>query len=156
MLKQERFQNRKKTPTQKAISFIPEKILIHKSTKPNYKGVITILILFRLKTLKIAIHICTHVRDCGGITKVKNGFELRAGEKFVRSDKDEQSWVRRLTCVERPSLLVNEANILKKYPKLRTQRYCGKDGFYHYKQKYAHFNSLIKDSMPDISVFFYY
>ena len=107
--------------------------------------------------MKTAIQICTQIKDCGGITKIENAYELRAGNAFMTSEDGEESWVHdkpesapapeNTNCVGLPSTVVKEDNILRKHPKLRTQRTCGTDGYYHYNDKYAHLNSLIKDGI---------
>jgi len=123
----------------------------------------TPIFVFRALTLKTAIEICTQIKDCGGITKVKMDYEIRGGKAFVKSEEGEESWVndkplvisnKKLkslkqpeysNCVPMPSSLLNEEQILKENPKLRKEKNCGKDGFYHYNEKFGHLNSLLKD-----------
>ena len=106
---------------------------------------------FRAKTLKTAIQICTQIKDCGGITKVKNDYELRGGNTFMKSDDGEESWIidklQSSNCIRMPSEVIDEEKILDKHPKLRNERICGKNGYYHYNDKYSHLNSLLKDGI---------
>lgn len=79
---------------------------------------------------------------------------------LVPSNAGEQSWSAETVekpavqehsnCVRSENTVINEANILAKYPAAAKARKCGADGQFYYEEKYKHLNSLLKFGIYDI------
>ena len=107
--------------------------------------------------LETALNLCRQIKDCGGITKNGNKYEIRAGP--ATEGTEEESWIRQTD----PSGLENVTKNGSKYiraqtcsskyiteddlksdPNVKRFRFCNEDGTMKFTGKYSHLNSLIK------------